>query len=177
MAEQRKSYNTTLRIDLTKRLRIIAAQQGMRQNDLLEEAIQDLLDKYDKDSQVAALSPVAKPEKREHPRTEVSWPVSMITPQGLFEGEIKNISRGGALIQCTELPKTDDSLELSIEIHDHLLNISASVEKVRLNIDESDEAFPSYDLAVRFLGIDVDQRKHLYNAIEQRARTVGIYKA
>ena len=177
MDQKRKNYNTTLRADLTRRLRILAAQKDKRQNDLLEEAIQDLLDKYDKDSQVAALSPVAKAEKREHPRTEVSWPVSMITPQGLFEGEIKNISRGGALIQCTELPKTDDSLELSIEIHDHLLNISAGVEKVRLNIDESDEALPSYDLAVRFLGIDVDQRKHLYNAIEQRARTVGIYKA
>ena len=72
---------------------------------------------------------------------------------------------------------TGDSLELSIEIHDHLLNISASVEKVRLNIDECDEAFPSYDLAVRFLGIDVDQRKHFYNAIEQKVQTVGIYKA
>ncbi len=177
MAKKRKSYNTTLRIDLTKRLRIIAAQQGMRQNDLLEEAIQDLLDKYEKDSQVAALSPVAKPEKREHPRTEVSWPVSLITSQGLFDGEIKNISRGGALIQCRDLPEVDKSLELSINIHDHLLNISASVEKVRLNIDESDKALPSYDLAVRFLGIDVDQRKHFYNTIEQKARTVDIYKA
>ena len=31
--------------------------------------------------------------------------------------------------------------------------------------------------AGKLLGIDVDQRKHLYNAIEQKARTVGIYKA
>ncbi|MGB6377026.1 MAG: ribbon-helix-helix domain-containing protein, partial [Syntrophobacteria bacterium] len=46
MAEKRKSYNTTLRADLTKRLRILAAQQGKRQNDLLEEAIKDLFDKY-----------------------------------------------------------------------------------------------------------------------------------
>lgn len=48
MAEQRKSYNTTLRTDLAKKLRILAAQQEKRQNDLLEEAIQDLLKKYEK---------------------------------------------------------------------------------------------------------------------------------
>jgi hypothetical protein len=173
MAKNRNSYNTTLRTDLTRRLRILAAQKGKRQNDLLEEAIQDLLSKYEKDSQVTALSPVPKAERREHRRAEVSWPVSMITAQGLYEGEIKDISKGGALIQCPELPVTDDHLELKIEIPDHLLNISASVEKVRLNLDESDRALPSYDMAVRFLGIDADQRKPLFNAIEQKTRTIA----
>jgi len=173
MAKNRTSYNTTLRTDLTRRLRILAAQKGKRQNDLLEEAIQDLLSKYEKDSPVTALSPVPKAERREHPRTEVSWPVRMITAQGLYEGEIKDISKGGALIQCSELPITDDHLELKIEIPDHLLNISASVEKVRLNLDESDRALPSYDMAVRFLGIDADQSKPLFNAIEQKTRTIA----
>ena len=50
MAEERKSYNTTLRADLVKQLRILAAQLDKRQNDLLEEAIQDLLKKYEKKS-------------------------------------------------------------------------------------------------------------------------------
>jgi len=122
----------------------------------------------------AAPSPVPKAERREHPRAEVSWPVSMITAQGLFEGEIKDVSKGGALIQCTELPKTDEPLELSIEITDHLLSISATVEKVRLNLDDSDKALPSYDMAVRFLGIDADQSKHLFNAIEHKTRTIAI---
>lgn len=44
----RKSYNTTLRADLMKKLRILAAEEEKRQNDLLEEAIQDLLKKYEK---------------------------------------------------------------------------------------------------------------------------------
>ena len=171
MNEKRKSYNTTLRADLTRRLRILAAQKGKRQNDLLEEAIQDLLNKHEKDSQVPARSQGPKAERREHPRAEVSWPVSMITAQGLFEGEIKDISKGGALIECTELPLTDGYLELQIEIPDHLLNISASVEKVRLNLDESDKALPSYDMAVRFLGINADQSRNLFNAIEHKTRT------
>ena len=46
MADERKSYNTTLRADLVKQLRILAAQMDKRQNDLIEEAIQDLLKKY-----------------------------------------------------------------------------------------------------------------------------------
>lgn len=48
MSDERKSYNTTLRVDLVKQLRILAAQVDKRQNDLLEEAIQDLLKKYEK---------------------------------------------------------------------------------------------------------------------------------
>jgi hypothetical protein len=46
---QRKIYNTTLDSELTKGVRILVAQLGKRQNDLLEEAIQDLLKKYIQD--------------------------------------------------------------------------------------------------------------------------------
>lgn len=45
MAE-RKMYNTTLDKDLIRKLKVLAAQTDKRQNDLLEEAIQDLLKKY-----------------------------------------------------------------------------------------------------------------------------------
>ena len=46
---KRKIYNTTLDSELTKRIRILAAHLGKRQNDLLEEAIRDLLQKYNPD--------------------------------------------------------------------------------------------------------------------------------
>ena len=39
-------YNTTLDADLIKEIKILAAQLDKRQNDLLEEAITDLLEKY-----------------------------------------------------------------------------------------------------------------------------------
>ena len=171
---KRKSYNTTLRVDLTRRLRILSAQKGKRQNDLLEEAIQDLLEKYQRNYKTSAPDPARLTEKREHPRAEVSWPASIITAQGLFEGRIKDISKGGALIQCRDLPRTDGPFELSIEIPDHLLAASATVEKVRVHIDESDKASPLYDLAVRFMDSGDDQCKHLFNAIEQNARPAAI---
>ncbi len=43
---KRKMYNTTLDTELTKRIKILAAQLDLRQNDLIEEAIQDLIKKY-----------------------------------------------------------------------------------------------------------------------------------
>ena len=50
MGTERKNYNTTLRIDLIRRLKILAAEKDTRANDLLEEAIQDLLQKYERQS-------------------------------------------------------------------------------------------------------------------------------
>jgi hypothetical protein len=40
---KRKMYNTTLDADLLREIKILAAQLDKRQNDLLEEAIDDLL--------------------------------------------------------------------------------------------------------------------------------------
>jgi len=53
MDKDRKNYNTTLKIDLIKKLKILSAETDVRQNDLLEEAIQDLLKKYEKQEKKA----------------------------------------------------------------------------------------------------------------------------
>jgi hypothetical protein len=161
-------FSTTIDTDLLKQFKIVAALQGKRLNQFMEESVRDILAKYQSKPSLPEKSSVPKVEKRAHSRVEVTWPVSIFTSRGLVEGEIKDISKGGALISCKRLPETDRTLELSIEIPDHLMKISATVEKVRLNLDERDTAFPSYDLAVRFLGIDIDQRRNLYKAIEHK---------
>jgi hypothetical protein len=43
---KRKFYNITLDCDLIKQIKILADQLDKRQNDLIEEAIQDVLKKY-----------------------------------------------------------------------------------------------------------------------------------
>ena len=53
---KRKIYNTTLNSELTRSIRILAARMGKRQNELLEEAIRDLLNKYTRDNDPFALS-------------------------------------------------------------------------------------------------------------------------
>ncbi len=42
----RKMYNTTLDTKLIREIKVLAARLDKRQNDILEEAIQDLLNKY-----------------------------------------------------------------------------------------------------------------------------------
>jgi hypothetical protein len=44
-----------LNSELTKGIRILAAQLGKRQNELLEETLRDLLNKYSRDEDVLAL--------------------------------------------------------------------------------------------------------------------------
>jgi hypothetical protein len=43
---KRKMYNTTLDVELLREIKILAAQLDLRQNDIIEEAIQDLIKKY-----------------------------------------------------------------------------------------------------------------------------------
>ena len=44
---KRKTYCTNLDTELMKEIRVLAARQIKRQNELLEEAIKDLLKKYE----------------------------------------------------------------------------------------------------------------------------------
>ena len=43
---KRKTYCTNLDAELMREIRVLSAQQVKRQNDLIEEAIKDLLKKY-----------------------------------------------------------------------------------------------------------------------------------
>jgi ribosomal protein L13 len=45
---ERKNYNTTLNINLIKKLKMLSVETDKRANDLLEEAIEGLLKKYEK---------------------------------------------------------------------------------------------------------------------------------
>jgi len=47
MEKIRSPYNTTLDNHLVKKLKFLSIEVNKRQNDLLEEAIQDLLKKYE----------------------------------------------------------------------------------------------------------------------------------
>ena len=46
--KERTHYNTTLDVDLLKRLKFLSIELNRRHNDLIEEAIGLLLKKYDK---------------------------------------------------------------------------------------------------------------------------------
>jgi PilZ domain len=51
-------------------------------------------------------------KRREYSRVKVAWPVLIYTGEGLIEGEIRDISLDGALIECARLPNLDHELNL-----------------------------------------------------------------
>ena len=171
------STNYMISSDLLEELRILARQNHKDMRHILTEAIHDILHKYQQGGRDAAKSLIPRKERRLHSRVEITWPVEIVTSQGPVHGEIRDISKGGALIRCNDLPMPDETFELKIEIPGHLLKVSATVEKVRLTIDEGDSTSGSYDLAVRFLEINLEQRQILYNAIEHQSRKDGALKA
>ena len=102
----------------------------------------------------------------------MSWPVSIFTSAGLIDGQIKNISIGGALINCKSLPDLDETFNLTIEIPHYFFPVAAKVKKVRLNIYDSEESneSPSYELAVRFMDMSEDDSKVFHEAIDRAFR-------
>jgi hypothetical protein len=100
-------------------------------------------------------------EKREYSRMQVVWPASIDTSQGPIEGEVTNISLGGALIQLEELPDVGGALDLSMEIPEHHYAVFVSAEPVRFDVYASDDAPFSYGLGVRLRDLSEDDFEFL----------------
>ena len=100
-------------------------------------------------------------EKRSYSRTEVKWPVSIGRVQGAIEGEIKNISLGGAYMHVEELPDMTKSLDLSMEIPEHQYALFTSAQPVRFEVLPDDSAIVSFGLGVRLLDVAEDDVEFL----------------
>jgi hypothetical protein len=44
-------------------------------------------------------------ENRSYPRVEISWPVTVVTDDGIVSGRTQNLSLVGTLIHCPEAPE------------------------------------------------------------------------
>lgn len=108
--------------------------------------------------------------RRKYSRIEASWPINMFFTDGVKEGEVRNISLGGALIRCLELPKEDKAFDLLIEIPEYVLPVQATVKKVRLNNHVIDNSPLSYEMAISFVDISEEDLSILCKAIECRVR-------
>ena len=111
--------------------------------------------------------------RREYARIDVSWPASIFTAAGLIEGKVRNISIGGALINCRSLPNLEETFHVAIEIPNYLFPVAAKAKQVRLNVYDSEEgsASPSYELAVLFLDMSEEDRNVFHEAIDRAFRT------
>ena len=100
-------------------------------------------------------------ERRQFPRVEVTWPVTMLTAQGPIEGEVMNVSLGGAFIHCDEEPDANESFRMLIKVPDPRQFLRATARVARSNIYNPDDADELPGIGVRFVEISEDDRQYI----------------
>jgi len=103
----------------------------------------------------------AEVEKRRYPRAEVNWPVTILTASGPIEGEVRNISSGGAFISCSEQPGLHETFRLVIKVPFERQYLLAKGKVARSNLYDPDDRTLLRGVAVRFTDISESDRELL----------------
>ena len=108
-------------------------------------------------------------QKREHPRVPVSWPVTMVTPEGDIDGIIVNISAGGAYIRCGTPLLQKDLFIMSILSRDREHSwIGAEVVWVDIPLSPDTEAIP-IGMGIRFTNRTAEDFRFLTDAVAKHS--------
>jgi len=96
-------------------------------------------------------------ENREHRRTDINWPVSLETPDGLVAAQIRNISAGGAFICCQKPLPIGEMFSLTITASDSE-PMKATAKVVWSNASVPDNKVINRGMGVRFINMS---EKHI----------------
>jgi Tfp pilus assembly protein PilZ len=107
-------------------------------------------------------------EKRQFIRVEVTWPVTMLTAQGPIEGEVKNISLGGAFVRCQEQPESNETFRMIIKVPHSRQFLRAGARVARSNIYNPEGTDEPRGIGVRFVEISDDDRKYIREVIAEQ---------
>ena len=103
-------------------------------------------------------------EKREDSRVKVKWPVTIETDEGPLNGELINVSLGGAFICCRELSRSKETFRLTINPPNHqAISATVSVTWSNLNVPESEVV--NRGIGIRFLEISEEDRRFISEVI------------
>lgn len=69
-------------------------------------------------------------ERRRNPRVQVNWPVAMQAPEETITGEMKDLSSGGAFIDCEKPLAPSEIFDMSIHIQDREESLTAKAQVV-----------------------------------------------
>ena len=107
-------------------------------------------------------------EKRQFPRVEVTWFATMLTAQGPIEGEVRNISLGGAFVHCQEQPESNETFRMIIKIPHSRQFLRASARVARSNIYNPEGNDEPIGIAVRFVEISDDDRQYIREVVAEQ---------
>ncbi len=105
----------------------------------------------------------SKIERRENPRTEVSWPVSVRTEKGLVEGETKDLGVDGMSICFDDPLPVNEMFSMSIMPPNHQ-TIQVTGKVIWSDLYGIDEKNTSVGLGVCFVEISEEDR-HFFNKL------------
>jgi uncharacterized protein (TIGR02266 family) len=89
-------------------------------------------------------------DQRQHPRTNLNWPVSMETPEGTIMGQVKNIGLGGAFICCKNPLPVGEVVQMTITGPGKEA-VTSTARVVWSNANLPDEKVINRGMGVRFI--------------------------
>ena len=66
-------------------------------------------------------------ERRYYPRTKVKLPVVRMAGNDLVDGEIEDLSLGGAFVHCSVMPNGTDNFRMVISVMGRLISVTGEV--------------------------------------------------
>ncbi|UCG11064.1 MAG: PilZ domain-containing protein [Deltaproteobacteria bacterium] len=106
-------------------------------------------------------------EKRRFCRSEIAWPVTLMTSMGPMDGKIQNLGVDGAFIRCSGVPDLDECFRLIIRPGERQL-LLANAEMVWSETFSSDDPM-FYGMGVCFRYIVDDDRKFISDTLLKHA--------
>jgi Tfp pilus assembly protein PilZ len=105
-------------------------------------------------------------ERREYPRAEAKWPVTLITPEGQIEGEIENFTPKGLFVSCAEVPPSEGILRLVIKVPGRpTMNVAGKV--IWTTIIDTTESGAKLGVGIQFTEISESDLKVLQEAMTE----------
>ena len=108
-------------------------------------------------------------ERREYPRAEVKWAVTLITPEVQIEGEIENFTLKGLFVSCGEVPPSEGILRLVIKMPGRAtMNVAGKV--IWSTIIDATESGTRLGVGIQFTEISKSDLKVLHEAATEYHR-------
>jgi c-di-GMP-binding flagellar brake protein YcgR len=108
-------------------------------------------------------------EKRGSHRSDIRWPVSLVTDQGTIQGEIVNISLAGAFLLCEQPLASNQRFGLIIRTPDRS-PVEMTGEVVRSNIPDPEGKERECKAGIRFVDVSEEKERELYKAIREEQK-------
>jgi hypothetical protein len=103
-------------------------------------------------------------ERRQSPRISVNWPITIITSQGMIEGESRNITPSGVFIHCKKKLPEDEVYQLIIKLPNGK-QIIVKGQMMWSNLNGREDAGALVDMGFSFIKMSDQDQKVLRTVI------------